>query len=101
MKTAITFTAAPEHPSGSLLLHIAILLHQMRINPESLIWTAADGSGVWLWMIVVREELRVRELVRALESTDGARNVRVESVPGGLTDPLPPGKSADHPPFMD
>lgn len=80
MKTAITFTANPAHSNSAFLLHMANLLHQMRINPETLNWSAAEGAGIWLWMIVIREETHVMELITALESTDGVRSVRRQSV---------------------
>lgn len=39
MKHRITFEVATEQASGTWLLHFAVLLYQMRINPAALSWS--------------------------------------------------------------
>jgi hypothetical protein len=76
MKQCISFEATAKQSTGGLLLHVAILLRQMRINPLEFAWTGTeDREEVSAWMLVIHEETRVRELVGALIATDGVRNV--------------------------
>jgi len=81
-----------------MLLHIAILLQQLRIDPQALNWSESTNGKLMIWMLVVREELRVKELSSALEATDGIHKVAVTGgnpCPSHLPVPhleLPPDK---------
>ena len=79
MKCTITFEAHSFRLTGVMLLHIAVVLHQLRINPEAFEWKESGEADVRLWLLVVREESRLRELTRALEATEGVTNVIVTS----------------------
>jgi hypothetical protein len=74
MRHLVTLEATAEHSNAVLLLRLALMLHEKRINPEVLNW-ASDGKTVKAWMIVVPQEPRVREFVAALQSTNGVSNV--------------------------
>lgn len=45
MRCSVTFEATAAKSSGALLLHVAILLRQMMINPEALSWSGTEGNG--------------------------------------------------------
>lgn len=74
MKHRIAVETRADRTSSAWLLHLAILMHQLRISPEALGWerTVAGGWNFWLF---VSDEACVRPLVEALQSTAGIRRV--------------------------
>lgn len=91
MKQRIAFQAATERSSGALLLHLAIVLRQLRLELLTLHWSTGRAS-LDVGMLVFGAEHRARELVAALQATDGVGNVVL--VPEGSRIPSPDDPAA-------
>lgn len=77
LNTTITFEATTQRPTGPLLLHLVVLPHQLRIDPIVLSLSPRMGDTVSVWLLILPEKSRSRELVTALEATDGIRKVKI------------------------
>lgn len=75
----ITFELTEDRGTGPFLLHLAVVFHQLRINPLSLrLGDVAAGRPVRTSQVVVGDEQRLSEFVEALAETDGISNVRLQ-----------------------
>ncbi len=96
MKHIITFEGISGRTPSGFLLHIAVVFHQLRISPESFVWSEIPSGGeVRLWIVVAEETGKVEQLVEALKCTDGARNVHSSVEDPGVR---PPGSTGLPPP---
>ena len=78
-KCEITFELTKGRGTGTFLLHLAVVFHQVRINPLSLhLDDIAAGRPVRTSQVVVGDERRLSEFVEALTETDGIRKVRLQ-----------------------
>ncbi len=79
---AITFEARLAEPTGRMLLHVAVVLHQLQINPSGLTWTEPqEKPGFRVWLLTVPASGKVPELVAALESSIGVTRVDARTIP--------------------
>jgi hypothetical protein len=78
-RCAIIFELTEDRGTGPFLLHLAVVFHQLRINPLSLhLDDVAPGRPVRTSQVIVGDEQRLSEFVEALTETDGIRNVRLQ-----------------------
>lgn len=102
MNRVLTFEATPGHPGGGLLLQLAVMLRQLNINPESLVWTATPPDGALKIRLVLSNEDRhwLRDIADHLKQSSGVRDVRCEVVEEQVPPATIPLPGADQP-FMD
>ncbi|MBL9217554.1 MAG: hypothetical protein JNG82_03640 [Opitutaceae bacterium] len=101
MRKTLTFEAIPEKPSGGLLLQLAVMLRQLNINPESLVWTASPPDGALKIRLVLSEDDQrwLRDIAEHLKHSSGVRDVRCEVVEG--SSPLVTSSPGEDQPFTD
>lgn len=96
MNLHVTFKATDAHSSGALLLHLSIVLHQLRIDPVSIgMENVIDTPRLDTWRFVIREDARVKEFTEALKIAAGVRSIVVERPPTGGLEPRPAHEATD------
>jgi hypothetical protein len=63
--------------TGAMLLHVTILLQQLRNDSEVLNRLETTASELKTWILIVQNESRVRERSSPMEATGGASNIVV------------------------
>lgn len=67
MNRQVTFQLHPDRATRDFLLHLAVRMHQLRINPEA--FTMMSGPGPSTWSLLVGPNARLEELVSALNES--------------------------------
>jgi hypothetical protein len=75
IKYPITFEIKLQSPSTALF-DIVAGLHQLSIEPESLIWTTISGTDeARVWLIIEVDPARWRELIRHFQSNRAIKRI--------------------------
>ena len=82
MRKRITFETPADRGAGAMLLHVAILLTQLR--PELVVFTCCEpvaGSDARIWLLEVKhkDESRLLELTEMIRVTDGVTLLAAEA----------------------
>lgn len=78
MRKLLTLDAVPERPSGSVLLQIAVILRQLDLDPEELIWSATSATGKLKLSLRLdgNSEHWLEEIAERLGQSCGMRDIR-------------------------
>ena len=87
MKQVITFEITGKRASGLVLLHLTVVLHQLHLHPVALSWEDPSGTDqVGADMLVLPNPTKLQQMLDALRTTDGIKNVVLEA-PGSSGEP--------------
>lgn len=81
MRKFLIFEAAPERPTGGVLLQLSVALRQLNLNPERLVWESPmDGALQFRLSLGTGEDHRLRALADHLRQVPGVNSVRCEII---------------------